>query len=90
MKGCFNCLNTLDISAKVGRREICPFCGKDLHVCLNCRFYDPQSYNACHEPQAERVIDKDRSNFCEYFSFREAALETDRPSAKEKLATLFK
>jgi hypothetical protein len=40
------------------------------------------------------VLDKDRGNFCDYFSFREAAPETGRPAAepaaKEKLAALFK
>lgn len=94
MKTCFSCLNALDIAAKVGSRELCPCCGEDLHVCLNCCFYDPQSYNACHEPQAERVIDKDRGNFCEYFSFRDDAAPgikgQDKEAAKDKLASLFK
>jgi hypothetical protein len=40
------------------------------------------------------VLNKDRGNFCEYFSFQEAAPETGRPAAKpaakEKLAALFK
>lgn len=94
MRLCFHCKQGIEATGKVGRREVCPGCGKDLHVCWNCRFYDPRTYNECHEPQAERVIDKDRSNFCEYFSFREGAPETGRPAAepatKEKLAALFK
>ncbi|MEI7637064.1 MAG: hypothetical protein WCJ37_07125 [Syntrophus sp. (in: bacteria)] len=94
MQVCFNCRQGIEIAGKIGRREVCSGCGKDLHVCRNCRFYDPQIYNACHELQAERVIDKDRGNFCEYFSFWETVPETDRPAAepaaKEKLATLFK
>jgi hypothetical protein len=94
MRICFNCRQGIEVTGKVGRREVCPGCGKDLHVCRNCRFYDPQAYNACHEPQAERVLDKDRGNFCEYFSFQEAVPETgqpaSKPSATEKLAALFK
>lgn len=27
----------------------------------------------CHEPQAERVLDKERANFCDYFVFASSA-----------------
>jgi hypothetical protein len=52
------------------------------------------SYNECREPQAERVIEKDRSNFCDFFTFRDA--ETDGKgkdsgeSLKTKMEFLFK
>ncbi|MFI5353688.1 MAG: hypothetical protein ACHQZS_12090 [Candidatus Binatales bacterium] len=42
---------------------------------------------------AERVVDKDRQNFCEYFAPRRAALAAARPApstAREKLDALFK
>jgi len=39
-------------------------------VCKNCGFYEPKAHNECHEPQAERVLEKERSNFCEYFKPR--------------------
>ncbi|MEO5340419.1 MAG: hypothetical protein H7837_07880 [Magnetococcus sp. MYC-9] len=29
--------------------------------------YDPLCYNACREIQAERVVEKEQSNFCEFF-----------------------
>ncbi|MBE9546967.1 MAG: hypothetical protein IMF10_05685 [Proteobacteria bacterium] len=94
MKTCHHCKKELDIDRKVGRRDTCPFCDADLHVCLNCRFRDPGAYNQCRETQAERVIDKERSNFCDYFDFRDAApgesREEKRQRAKEKLETLFK
>ena len=48
---CHACQKTLDIGDRVGRREACPFCGRDLHVCLNCRFYAPGAYNDCRETQ---------------------------------------
>jgi len=60
----------LVLSQQIGRREMCPHCGADLHACLNCRFYDPGAYNACREPQAERGLEKERANFCDYFAFR--------------------
>ena len=60
---------SIDPSARVGRRDSCQHCGADLHCCYNCSFYDQSAYNECRESQAERVLDKDRSNFCDYFSF---------------------
>lgn len=94
MRICHSCKKELDVERKVGRRDECTFCGSDLHVCLNCRFYDPGSYNECREPQAERVVDKGRSNFCDYFEFRDSAPgERGKEKAKDpraKLEDLFK
>jgi len=73
MRVCYKCRKELGGEKLVGRRDTCPFCGSDLHVCLNCRFYDPGAYNNCREPQAERVVEKDRSNFCDYFEFGDSA-----------------
>ena len=91
---CYKCKKELDIKAKVGRSETCPFCGSDIHVCYNCIFYSPSAYNQCHEPQAERVVDKNRSNFCEYFTFSAAPVVVQimnkEKDAKEKLESLFK
>lgn len=90
---CFSCQKDVRLEEKVGFRDECAHCGADLHVCLNCRFYDAAAYNECREPQAERVVDKERANFCEYFQpgtssgppVRDAAAD-----AKKKLAALFK
>lgn len=63
---CWNCatgLTRLDF----GREARCPGCGKDTHCCRNCRLYAPGRPNDCFEPQAERVIDKTRANFCDWF-----------------------
>ena len=95
MKRCFSCKKILKRAENVvGRRECCPFCGADLHVCLNCLHYDPAAYNQCRETQAERVLDKNRSNFCEYFVLRDADAPEAPPvrklSAKEQLESLFK
>jgi hypothetical protein len=94
MKICFFCKKEIDIEDKVGRAESCPFCRSDLHCCLNCRFYDEKAYNQCREPQAERVVEKDKANFCEYFSFRDSSSaspqEEARRKAKEQLDALFK
>jgi hypothetical protein len=70
---CRGCGRDLGAIARVGRRDTCPGCGVELHACRQCRFYDARAYNECHEPQAERVLDKTRGNFCEYFAIPDAA-----------------
>jgi hypothetical protein len=78
---------------RIGFRESCDACGRDLHVCLNCRFHDPTAYNECREPNTERVADRDRANRCEYFAPGGAGAASDdsaRESAKSQLDALFK
>ncbi len=61
---CWHCgagLTRLDF----GRESRCPKCDKATHCCRNCRHYAPGRPNECTEPQVERVIDKDRPNFCD-------------------------
>ncbi len=70
---CFNCNKEIPVSISVGRRDECPQCRADVHVCKNCEFYDPKSYNECREPQADVVKEKDRANFCDYFSPRQGS-----------------
>lgn len=94
MKTCYKCGKELEVVRKIGREETCLYCRTDLHVCLNCSFYDPGNYNQCRETQAERVLSKERSNFCEYFVFRDAEKTANEGGRKEqarsKLEDLFK
>lgn len=86
MRRCSRCGKELTVEGKTSRRDACPFCGGDLHICLNCRFYDPGAYNSCREPQAERVVDKERSNFCDFFVFREDPKEATGGDRKSRNA----
>jgi len=94
MKQCHKCLNNLEIEPPVGRREVCPFCGADLHCCLNCVHYSIGVYNDCREPQAERIIVKERSNFCDFFALKDAEtgskVKTSEESVKTKIESLFR
>ena len=63
---CWNCGADLEPLA-YGRAGACPQCGKQTHVCRNCRFFAPGRPNECQEPAVERVIDKERANFCDWF-----------------------
>jgi len=91
---CHACGKSVTIEPPVGRREACPFCGADLHCCLNCGFYAPEAYNACREPQAERVLAKDRNNFCDFFTFGGVLPAgrgpVSRRDAKDELDALFR
>jgi hypothetical protein len=64
---CFGCAKPLLLTREVGRGDACPHCRADVRCCRNCKFYDPGSYNECREPVAERVQQKDRANFCDFF-----------------------
>lgn len=61
---CWSCGHPL-AAVDFGREGHCPSCGKASHVCRNCRFYAPGRPNDCIEPIAERVVDKERPNFCD-------------------------
>ncbi len=92
MKICQGCKKEIPADLLIGRQAQCPFCRNDLHICLNCVFYERGVYNDCKEAQAERVLDKNRSNFCDYFLYRDSPVKSGASSAspKEKLDALFK
>jgi hypothetical protein len=92
---CFSCNTEIELSAggRVGFRDECENCASDLHVCKNCAFYDPSAYNECREPNAERLLDRDRANRCDYFSTNEergADGSQALQGAKNDLDSLFK
>lgn len=64
---CWHCGAALE-AADYAREACCPQCGRHNHACRNCRFYKPGLSNDCQEPIAERVTDKTRANFCDYFT----------------------
>ncbi len=88
---CHHCDHDIGAVERVGRRDTCLHCGRDLHCCLNCAFYEPTQHNQCREPQAERQVEKEAGNFCEYFTFhigrRGRAATGDK--ARARLEALF-
>ena len=64
---CIFCRTEVQIKGKVGRQDTCPKCKRDLRCCKQCEFYDPDAYNDCREVSAERILDKERANFCDYY-----------------------
>ena len=77
---------------KIHIRDECPACGRDLHICLNCEFYDINAYRQCCETIREPVQNKDKANYCDFFRASKSG-STQAESANEtmkKLSDLFK
>lgn len=91
---CSSCGAKTAFQGVVSREATCEQCRAYLHSCRNCRFYDPTAYNECSEPMAERVVEKESANFCDYFApSSETAVgnhSESKSQAKEVLEKLFK
>jgi len=94
MKVCHRCGKELNGPDMVSRTATCPDCGSYLHSCLNCAFYDPHTHNQCREPQSEYVSDREKANFCDFFTFRESESsgkkEDEFANARKAWEELFK
>lgn len=94
---CYKCSAPFDIKVghKAHRSDVCSSCNNDIKCCRNCLHYNPAAYNQCKENQAERVVDKERANFCEFFNMKAASSSESKdqdPKAamKAKLDALFR
>lgn len=70
---CYKCQAKLELTlnANIPRSEECPKCLCDLRVCKMCSFYDLESYNECREPSADRIVEKEKANYCDYFKLND-------------------
>jgi hypothetical protein len=64
----------MPVDRSPGFGEVCEQCAKDLHACLNCRFYKPGARWDCAETVEAPVSDKERRNFCEWYQTNPALL----------------
>jgi len=90
---CWKCGTEIDTRERVEFRAACPSCDQALHACKNCAHYDPGYYNQCRETIAERVVDKERANFCELFTPGSGGLPLKGESsaaARSRLDALFR
>ena len=66
---CWKCGAPLaEVLVPFARIAECPRCRADLHVCRMCEFFDPGVRRGCKEPVADEVSDRERANFCGYFT----------------------
>ena len=91
---CFRCGASLSaLSLPIVRKDQCPDCGVELHVCKMCVHFDPSAPSQCREDDAEDVKEKELANFCEWFEPSETAFEprgkSEADQALEALEAMF-
>ncbi len=91
---CFRCGASLSaLSLPLSRRDQCPDCSVDLHVCKMCVYFDSSIARQCREDGAEDVTEKERVNFCDWFKPSSSAFNPSRKSeadaAQSALTSLF-
>jgi hypothetical protein len=81
---CYYCGEAIPAGRSIGFSETCASCGKDLHVCVMCSFHQPGAHWDCRETIDAQVPDKEKRNFCEWFSpdLRYGKAGTGRPEAR--------
>src|SRR5512139_145904 len=95
MKACHFCGQALPEGERVYRFSTCAACGRELKICLNCRFYSQGAHWDCLESIHDPVADKERANFCEFFQFKDSkpgapAAGRERPAkARDEFRKLF-
>jgi hypothetical protein len=89
---CAFCNKEMEVEYRVSRNDTCPHCGRDLHCCLQCKYYDQGAYNGCREVLAERVVNKKKANLCEYFVLKGSKHKEQgrNAEARQALEDLFK
>lgn len=91
---CWRCGTSLvEVPLPLSRREECPKCRAELHVCRMCVHYAPRLLRACDEDDAPDVRDKQTANFCDYYRPSASAFDASKAdadaAARAELAKLF-
>ncbi|MCL2266851.1 MAG: hypothetical protein FWC17_03695 [Treponema sp.] len=79
---CWYCGSPVTDALPIGRSQRCQDCGKDLRSCRNCRFFLPGARGDCKESGAEPQHDKERANFCDWFSLDEEKYRVNSAGAR--------
>lgn len=89
---CYSCGGDIEISTteSIMRSEECPHCYANVRSCKMCEFYDPQSYNECRESSAERIVEKEKANFCDFYRINTKNKEQVKQDALSAAEALFK
>lgn len=65
---CAVCGQSVKLLGTIETKTNCPKCGKPLHTCTNCAFFDPGAPFECRKPLKARVDSKARANRCPHFA----------------------
>ncbi len=64
---CAVCGTQVKVLSTVGPDRHCDECGKPLHTCTNCTFFDSSSRFECRKTILARVENKAKPNDCKHF-----------------------
>lgn len=71
----------------------CPACKVELHVCRMCRHYDLRYIGECNHEFADKVLQKEKANFCSHLKPSKRAYQggedSEKRKAEQELASLF-
>ena len=81
---CWYCGNPVTEAEPIGRSHVCIDCRRDLRSCKNCRFFLAGSRGDCRESNAQPPQDKERANFCDWFSLDVKYRSKTEGQTKEK------
>jgi hypothetical protein len=90
---CHKCNKDIEFpeTSKVLRSDECPHCAANIYCCLMCKFYDKSSYNECREPTADRIVDKEKANYCDFYILTGVGNRDDKQNELfDTAASLFK
>ena len=80
---CYHCGTEIKVERFVGRADDCHKCGSDLHSCVNCANYEPTLSNRCREPNTEWIADREKANFCDFFTPGKSSRAASGPAASK-------
>jgi hypothetical protein len=69
---CWSCGKPTGITGRVMRSDNCSSCLADMRCCRGCRHFDPTRRFHCREPIETNIVNKEKANFCDFFSQRDA------------------
>jgi hypothetical protein len=72
---------------KPGFNETCESCKRDLHACVNCRFYAKGLHWDCSETIQELVSDKTARNRCDWYETSPRLLVAGAGRPEERAAS---
>ncbi|MBT4791988.1 MAG: hypothetical protein HON90_10485 [Halobacteriovoraceae bacterium] len=90
---CYHCKEEIKLenTASISRSEECEQCAANIRNCFMCNFYDKNSYNECREPTADRIVDKEKANFCDFYKVNQRGkYNSEKEIALNAAEALFK
>jgi len=94
---CWSCGKPTGITGRVMRSDSCVECLADLRCCRGCRHFDPTRRFQCRENIEHNVVNKGKTNHCDFFQHRDAmkvaggrsSQQSDKGTQKKKFDDLF-